>query len=96
MPAKPLKSLVYYFIGRVVEELFHFDIADSLHKLDHNAKQIQINELLSNFKSSINMLLDNPELADEEIIKTKLKEFVLVILKMHLQNLIASRYFQNI
>jgi AraC-like DNA-binding protein len=36
---------------------------------------------LANFKESINILLDNPDLADETLIKTKLKEFVLLLTK---------------
>lgn len=65
----------------IVEELFRFDLSHSTHTVDYNIKQIQIDELLHNFKESINILLDNPELADEEMIKTKLKEFVLLISK---------------
>lgn len=65
----------------IVEELFQFDVTHSLHTVDYNIKQVQINGLLNNFKDSINMLLDNPELADETLIKTKLKEFVLLVSK---------------
>lgn len=65
----------------IVEELFQFDIMHSSHTVDYNIKQVQVDELLSNFKDSINLLLDNPELADETLIKTKLKEFVLLISK---------------
>jgi len=65
----------------IVEELFQFDIMDSSHKVDYNVKQIQVDGLLNNYKDSINILLDNPELADETLIKTKLKEFVLLMSK---------------
>jgi len=37
--------------------------------------------LLENFKRSIDLLIENPELSDEAMIKTKLKEFVLLICK---------------
>jgi AraC-like DNA-binding protein len=66
---------------KIVEELFQFDTSLSKHKVDYNLKQIEVDSLLNNFKESINILLDNPELADKEIIKTKLKEFVLLISK---------------
>jgi len=66
----------------IVEELFQFDIANHNHKVDYNAKSIQIDGLLNSFKESINILLDNPELADETLIKTKLKEFVLLMAKI--------------
>lgn len=65
----------------IVEELFQFDVTHSTHKVDFNVKQIQVDALLNNFKESINMLIDNPELADETLIKTKLKEFVLLMSK---------------
>lgn len=65
----------------IVEELFQFDVNKSIHTVDYNIKQIQIDGLLNSFKDSINILLDNPELADEQMIKTKLKEFILLVSK---------------
>jgi len=65
----------------LVEELFEFDLSQSNYSLDFNIKQIEVDRLLVNFRESIDILLDNPELADESIIKTKLKEFVLLIAK---------------
>jgi len=65
----------------LVEELFEFDLSKSDFSFDFNIKQIEVDRLLANFKESIDILLDNPELADESIIKTKLKEFVLLMAK---------------
>jgi len=65
----------------IVEELFEFDLSQSNYSIDYNIKQIEVDRLLVNFKESINILLDNPDLADENIIQTKLKEFVLLITK---------------
>jgi len=65
----------------IVQELFQFDITQSAYTVDYNVKQVEIDGLLHNFKESINLLLDNPELADETLIKTKLKEFVLLMSK---------------
>ena len=65
----------------IVEELYQFDASVSTHTVDYNLKQIQIDGLLNNFKDSVNILLDNPDLADEQMIITKLKEFVLLISK---------------
>ena len=64
-----------------VEELFEFDLSQSDYSVNYNIKQIEVDRLLANFKESINILLDNPELADERMIETKLKEFVLLITK---------------
>jgi len=65
----------------IVQELFEFDISNYDYSFDFNIKQVELDRLLENFKESINILLDNPELADENIIKTKLKEFVLLVSK---------------
>ncbi len=65
----------------VVEELFDFELSAYSHTVDFNLKQVQIDALLNNFRDSINLLLDHPELADEAMIKTKLREFVLLISK---------------
>ncbi len=65
----------------LVNELFEFDLSVSDYSLNFNIKQIEVDRLLTNFKESINILLDNPELADEGIIKNKLKEFILLMSK---------------
>lgn len=65
----------------LVQELFEFDLSTSNYSINYNIKQIEVDRLLSNFKESIDILLDNPELADESIIKNKLKEFVLLMTK---------------
>jgi len=65
----------------LVEEIFEFDLSRSDFSFDYNIKQVEVDRLLANFKESIIILLDNPELADESIIKTKLKEFVLLMAK---------------
>jgi AraC-like DNA-binding protein len=65
----------------LVEELFEFDLSKSDFSFDYNIKKIEVDRLLANYKESISILLDNPELADESIIKTKLKEFVLLMAK---------------
>lgn len=65
----------------LVEELFEFDLSQSNYSFDYNIKRIEVDRLLVNFRESINILIDNPELADESIIQTKLKEFVLLIAK---------------
>lgn len=64
-----------------IEELFQFDLTQSNYSIDYNIKKVEVDRLLANFKESIDILLDNPELADERMIKTKLKEFVLLITK---------------
>ncbi len=65
----------------IVEELFEFNITDSSYTLNYNVKQVVVNKLLKNFRDSLDILFDNPELADDEMIRNKLKEFVLIVSK---------------
>jgi AraC-like DNA-binding protein len=65
----------------IVNEIFQFDIFSSKHQVDYNLKKIEINKLLEHFRESISILLDNPELADDTLIKNKLKEFVILMCK---------------
>jgi len=76
-----IESIGIFLYPSLVKDLFGFDIANSNHTVDFNIKQIQVDRLLENYKESINILLDNPELVDDHIIKNKLKEFILIISK---------------
>lgn len=63
----------------IIEEIFDFEINDYKYSVDYNSKKVAVNFLLENFRNSIDILLDNPELVDNTMIKTKLKEFVLLL-----------------
>jgi AraC family transcriptional regulator, exoenzyme S synthesis regulatory protein ExsA len=65
----------------LIKSLFDFDVNHSTHKFDFNQKQVQVNKLLEHYRESINILLENPELADEELIKNKLREFIILMTK---------------
>jgi AraC-like DNA-binding protein len=65
----------------LVKDLFDFDINKSNHRVDFNLKQVQVHKLLEHYKESIIILLEHPELADEELIKNKLREFVILMTK---------------
>ncbi len=69
------------FYPELVKDLFDFDITKSNHTVDYNLKQVQINQLLEHYRESISILLDHPELADEQLIRNKLKEFIILITK---------------
>ena len=76
-----LESTGIFLYPDMLQEIFEFDFSNSTYTLDYNIKKIQVDRLLENFKESINILLDTPELADEYMVKTKLKEFVLLLTK---------------
>ncbi len=65
----------------IVSDLFEFDITASKHSVKYNLKQVEINLLLEHYKESINIIIDNPDLADEQLIKNKLREFIILITK---------------
>jgi len=69
------------FYPDLVMDIFNFDLSISAHTVDFNVKKFEIDLLLHHYKESINLLLDNPELADEALIKNKLREFVLLMSK---------------
>lgn len=65
----------------LIKELFQFDVTDSSYSVDFNIKTVEVEGLLQTFQESINILIENPELADELLIQTKIKEFVLLMSK---------------
>ncbi len=79
--SKTIEAIGVLLHPSIIEDLFMFDSSISLHTLNFNVKQVAIDALLQNFMESLNILLNNPELADEAIIKNKLKEFVILLCK---------------
>ena len=67
----------------IVEELFKFDISNYDYQIDYNVLRMPIDALLENYKKSIIILLENPDLADDLMIATKIKEFVLLLTRKH-------------
>ncbi|MEM6347949.1 MAG: AraC family transcriptional regulator [Bacteroidota bacterium] len=76
-----IESVGIFLYPSLVKDLFEFDLSSSTHRLNYNLRQVQVDRLLENYRESINILLDNPELVDDNIIKTKLREFVLLMTK---------------
>lgn len=81
IPGEGIACIGVVLYPGMVEELFQFDLSQSTHTVDYNLKRVEIDALLEVYKQSIKMLLDNPELADEALIRNKLKEFVLLMAK---------------
>lgn len=76
-----VESVGVFLYPSLVKDLFEFDLSTSNYSVDFNLKKIEVDRLLENYRQSIDILLDNPELADESIVKTKLKEFILLVSK---------------
>ena len=64
-----------------VEEIMDIDLSNSTHKVNFNIKKIDTDALFTSYKNSINVLLDHPEIADQEMIKLKLREMIILISK---------------
>ncbi|CAL2085841.1 AraC family transcriptional regulator [Tenacibaculum sp. 190524A02b] len=78
---KGVESVGIFLYPSLVEELFDLDITLSNYESNYNVKQVQVDLMLNNFRQSIDILLENPELVDDNIIKTKLKEFIQLMVK---------------
>lgn len=76
-----IESIGVFLYPSLVKDLFDLDVSSSNYKVDYNVKQVQVDLMLENFKQSIAILLENPELVDDGIIKTKLKEFIQLVVK---------------
>ena len=70
-----------YFYPEIVTKLFDEDIFSSNYQSNYNATKIIVDKLLTNFKENINFLLDNPDVVDEQLLLTKLKEFLILLAK---------------
>ena len=76
-----IESVGVFLYPSLVKDLFELDLTTSNYTVNYNVKQVHVDMLLENFKNSINILLENPELVDDGMIKTKLKEFVQLLIK---------------
>lgn len=77
-----VESIGIFLYPSLVKDLFDFDISSSNYNLKFNLKQVEVDRVLENYRESIDILLQNPELVDDNIIRTKLKEFILLITKI--------------
>lgn len=70
-----------FLFAEQVSDIMKFDLSASSKKLDFNVKQLHIDKLFNAYKESIDVLLEHPDLADENMVETKIKEFVLLLSK---------------
>ncbi|MBL4592603.1 MAG: helix-turn-helix transcriptional regulator [Flavobacteriales bacterium] len=70
-----------YFYPEIIKHLFKENLFSSDYTTNYDAKKIVIDKLLSNFKTNISYLLDNPVIVDDDLLLTKLKEFIILLSK---------------
>ena len=76
-----MEFLGIYLFPEHVESLLDLNLSSSTKRVDFNVKLLPIDQLFKSYRDSVNILVDNPELTDQQMIETKLKEFVLLISK---------------
>lgn len=75
------KVIGAYFYPIIVKELLNYDLSLSDFEADYDTTKVNIDEILLNFIRSIEFLLDNPSVASDSMLMTKLKEFLLLLAK---------------
>ncbi|MCP4458284.1 MAG: helix-turn-helix transcriptional regulator [Cytophagales bacterium] len=70
-----------YFYPDIIKPIFANDVLTSDYKTNYDAKKIVIDKLLSDFKVNISYLLDHPDIVDDSLLLTKLKEFIILLAK---------------
>lgn len=70
-----------YFYPDIVKQFFQTDLSIKTFQNNFDTNKLNVEPLLKSFIDSISYLLDNPELADENLILNKLKELILLLAK---------------
>lgn len=70
-----------YFYPEIIQQIFPENILSSTYTTNYDAKRVVIDKLLSDFKTNISYLIENPEVVDETFLLTKLKEFIILLSK---------------
>jgi AraC-like DNA-binding protein len=77
--SKEVEMMAVLLYPEIMEEIFDFNLSHTSHFSKEDVRQVKVDNLLIHFREGIKLLLDSPEIATEEIIRTKLKEFVLLM-----------------
>lgn len=76
-----ISALGAFFYPQMIKEFFNADLRIETFKSTFDTTKVSVEPLLKLFIESIHFLLENPGLADENIIATKLKELLLILSK---------------
>lgn len=76
-----ISAIGAFFYPSMVKSFFQSDLSIEQFQSNFDTVKISIEPLMKSFIESINYLLDNPALADENLIITKLKELLLLLNK---------------
>ncbi len=76
-----ISAIGAFFYPTMIKSFFQSDLSIQQFQNNFDTTKISIEPLMKSFIDSINYLLDNPTLADENLILTKLKELLLLLSK---------------
>ena len=76
-----ISAIGAFFYPTLVKSFFQSDLSIQQFQNNFDTTKISIEPLMKSFIDSINYMLDNPKLADENLIITKLKELLLLLSK---------------
>lgn len=76
-----ISAIGAFFYPTMVKSFFQSDLSIQQFQNNFDTTKISIEPLMKSFIDSINYMLDNPKLADENLIITKLKELLLLLNK---------------
>jgi AraC family transcriptional regulator, exoenzyme S synthesis regulatory protein ExsA len=76
-----ISAIGAFFYPTMVKGFFQSDLTIQQFQNNFDTTKISIEPLLKSFMDSINFMLDNPSVADENLIITKLKELLLLLSK---------------
>jgi AraC-like DNA-binding protein len=76
-----ISAIGAFFYPTMVKSFFQSDLSIQQFQNNFDTTKISIEPLMKSFIDSINYMLDNPTIADENLIITKLKELLLLLSK---------------
>lgn len=74
-----LELVGVFLYPEMIQELLKYETIESKYVENYYGSGVPIDNMLTNYKESLHYLFDNPKLANELMIKTKLIEFVLLM-----------------
>lgn len=76
-----ISALGAFFYPSLVKSFFQADLSIDQFQTNYDTIKVSIDPLMKSFVNSINYILDHPQLADENLLLTKLKELLLLLSK---------------
>jgi len=95
------EAFAVHFYPELLKEIYEREIPDFMRKVDATKKDVTMspvktNKTLKNYVESMQFYFDNPDLVEDELIKVKVKELLLLLIKTEsgsaIQHLLSSLF----